>query len=77
MSKAEIASVSHYKKVEIAKYEWNGFIRAEKCKNNSNPCQKPVYLYRWILKNYTKQGDETFDSHLAAQVQLMKHINEF
>lgn len=28
-----------------------------------HPCQKPVPLYKWILKNYAKEGDKIFDSH--------------
>ena len=28
-----------------------------------HPTQKPVQLYRWLLKNYAKSGDKIFDSH--------------
>lgn len=28
-----------------------------------HPTQKPVKLYRWLLKNYAKPGDKIFDSH--------------
>lgn len=29
-------------------------------------CQKPVALYRWLLKNYAKQGDKILDTHLGS-----------
>jgi site-specific DNA-methyltransferase (adenine-specific) len=34
--------------------------------NNANrihPTQKPVALYKWLLKNYAKQGDKILDTH--------------
>lgn len=31
-----------------------------------HPTQKPVKLYDWILKNYAKEGDKIFDSHLGS-----------
>jgi len=31
------------------------------------PTQKPVQLYKWLLKNYAKPGDTIFDSHMGSQ----------
>jgi len=31
-----------------------------------HPTQKPIALYRWLLKNYTKQGNKIFGSHLGS-----------
>jgi site-specific DNA-methyltransferase (adenine-specific) len=28
-----------------------------------HPTQKPVQLYKWLLKNYAKQGDKILDTH--------------
>ena len=28
--------------------------------------QKPIKLYKWLLKNYTKQGDKILDTHLGS-----------
>ena len=28
-----------------------------------HPTQKPIALYKWLLKNYAKEGDKIFDSH--------------
>ena len=35
-------------------------------KNSKHPCQKPVELYKWILKNYAKEGDKILDTHLGS-----------
>ena len=31
--------------------------------NKIHPTQKPVDLYKWILKNYAKEGDKILDTH--------------
>ena len=31
-----------------------------------HPTQKPVQLYKWLLKNYAKQGDRILDTHLGS-----------
>lgn len=31
-----------------------------------HPTQKPVALYRWLLKNYAKAGDKILDTHLGS-----------
>lgn len=31
-----------------------------------HPTQKPVKLYQWLLKNYTKEGDRILDTHLGS-----------
>lgn len=31
-----------------------------------HPTQKPVKLYKWLLKNYTKEGDKILDTHLGS-----------
>lgn len=35
--------------------------------NKIHPTQKPVQLYKWLLRNYAKEGDKIFDSHLGSQ----------
>jgi len=35
--------------------------------NRIHPTQKPIALYKWLLKNYAKQGDKIFDSHMGSQ----------
>lgn len=34
--------------------------------NKIHPTQKPRELYRWLLKNYAKQGDKILDTHLGS-----------
>lgn len=29
-------------------------------------CQKPIQLYKWLLKNYAKEGDKILDTHLGS-----------
>lgn len=31
--------------------------------NKIHPTQKPVQLYKWLLKNYAKEGDKILDTH--------------
>ena len=31
-----------------------------------HPTQKPIALYKWILKNYAKPNDKIFDSHVGS-----------
>jgi site-specific DNA-methyltransferase (adenine-specific) len=34
--------------------------------NKIHPTQKPIKLYKWILQNYTKEGDKILDTHLGS-----------
>jgi len=36
-----------------------------------HPTQKPVALYRWLLKNYAKQGDKILDTHVGSASSLI------
>ena len=31
-----------------------------------HPTQKPIYLYKWLLTKYAKQGDKILDTHLGS-----------
>ena len=35
-------------------------------KEKFHPTQKPVALYKWLLKNYAKPGDRILDTHLGS-----------
>lgn len=59
-----------FSKIELA---WTSFkLQTElfKYRNISNdkihPTQKPVALYKWLLKNYAKEGDKILDTHLGS-----------
>ena len=45
--------------IEIAPQNDNG-------KKRVHPTQKPVALYKWLLKNYAKPGDKILDTHLGS-----------
>lgn len=55
-------------------YAWTSFNRSNKMFRYSvqneldkiHPTQKPVALYKWLLKNYAKQGDKILDTHLGS-----------
>ena len=34
--------------------------------NKIHPTQKPIDLYKWILKRYAKEGDKILDTHLGS-----------
>lgn len=34
--------------------------------NKIHPTQKPPQLYKWLIKNYAKQGDKILDTHLGS-----------
>lgn len=65
---AEMAWTSFDKVVSIFKYTWNGMIQDD-MKNKEvriHPTQKPVALYKWLLKNYAKEGDTILDTHCGS-----------
>lgn len=60
-SDCEFAWISFKKAAKIFKYS------AYLDKNGKfHPTQKPVKLYRWLLKNYAKPGDKILDTHLGS-----------
>ena len=64
----EIAICSTHNSVRFFEYTWNGMLQ-ENMKNKEkriHPTQKPVALYKWILKNYAKEGDTILDTHFGS-----------
>ncbi len=47
---------------KIFRYRQAGFMGEVKI----HPTQKPVDLYRWLLKSFAKQGDKILDTHLGS-----------
>jgi site-specific DNA-methyltransferase (adenine-specific) len=61
----ELAWCSFNTAVRKFVYRWNGMLQ-QNMKNKEeriHPTQKPIALYRWILKNYAKAGDTILDTH--------------
>lgn len=44
----------------------NGDSRARQTRMRIHPTQKPIALYKWLLKNYAKEGDKILDTHLGS-----------
>lgn len=66
MSEAEMAWTSFKKVTRIAEFMWSGVLKCEKT-TKVHPHQKPVALYKWILKKYAKEGNTILDTHLGSQ----------
>lgn len=53
-------------------YAWTSFdspakiITVSRGEERIHPTQKPIALYRWLLKNYAKAGDKILDTHLGS-----------
>jgi site-specific DNA-methyltransferase (adenine-specific) len=64
LSQCEIASLSWKKQVDYVHIEkLNGFLAPIQY---IHPCEKPIKLYEWLLKNYAKEGDKILDTHLGS-----------
>jgi site-specific DNA-methyltransferase (adenine-specific) len=71
----ELAWTSFNTSVRIFRYMWNGMMQGNtldgrimqgnKALNQQriHPTEKPVHLYKWIMKNYAKKGDVILDTH--------------
>jgi len=63
-SKCEIAYTNLKIPCNIFSYPWDGYrMGSETGKSKIHPHQKPVALYRWLLKNYAKAGQRILDTH--------------
>ena len=64
----ELAYTSFTSAVRKFTFRWNGMLQGNmKYKETRiHPHQKPVSLYKWILKNYAKKGDKIIDTHLGS-----------
>lgn len=83
-SDAEIAYCSLHDSVRMFRFMWNGMLQGksvsegtiqqgDKRKNETriHPTQKPVALYKWLLKNYAKPGDKILDTHVGSASSLI------
>ena len=61
----ELAWTSFKTAVRMFTFQWAGMLQGD-MKNKEqriHPTQKPVSLYKWLLKNYAKEGDKILDTH--------------
>lgn len=64
----ELAWTSFKTAVRKFLFRWHGLLQ-ENMKNKEiriHSCQKPVALYKWLLKNYAKPGDKILDTHAGS-----------
>lgn len=69
----EVAICSTHKSVRLFEFTWNGMLQGD-MKNKEgriHPTQKPVQLYKWLLKNYAKPGDKILDTHVGSASSLI------
>jgi len=60
------------KNLKIFKHQWCGaFKDSERGAVKIHPTQKPVALYKWLLKKYAKQGDLILDTHVGSGSSLI------
>jgi len=64
MGMCEFASVSNDGNSKIFEYP-------PQQSDRFHPTQKPVPLYRWVLKNYAKSGDLILDTHVGSASSLI------
>ena len=65
-SDGELAWTSFNKPLKSFNYGWIGFGMVNSGEKKIHPTQKPVQLYKWILKNYAQDGFKIIDTHLGS-----------
>ncbi len=79
-SMADIAYQSFYNRIDLFKYIWSGFWQEKGFEREIriHPTQKPVALYKWLLKTYAKEGDKILDTHLGSgSIAIACHYGGF
>ena len=72
-SNGELAYCSLINSIRSVSITWHGMLQ-EDMKNKEiriHPTQKPVALYKWLLKNYAKEGDKILDTHVGSASSLI------
>ena len=74
-SQCEIASYSRLQKVGMYEQRWTNFVNTKK---TTHPTEKPIELYKWILKNYAEEGFKILDTHLGSgSIAVACHYSGF
>ena len=71
-------TISETFSMAMAEYAWTNisgnakvFEYAPQAAERFHPTQKPVALYRWLLRNYAKPGDKILDTHVGSASSLI------
>jgi DNA modification methylase len=69
----ELAWTSFNSAVRIFRFRWAGMLQGnmKDKEKRIHPNQKPVALYKWMLKNYAKPGDKILDTHVGSASSLI------
>ena len=67
-SDGELAWTSFDRALKKARIPYSGFRGDE---GKIHPTQKPVKLYKWLLRNYAKKGDLILDTHVGSASSLI------
>lgn len=64
----ELAWTSHTTAVRQFTFRWAGMLQGnmKDKEDRIHPTQKPVQLYKWLLKNYAKPDMKIIDTHLGS-----------
>jgi len=66
LSEWEMAWTSFEGRARIFTFCANGGFVTKRIDTKIHPTQKPVALYKWLLKNYAKPGDKILDTHIGS-----------
>ena len=70
---AELAYCSMFNSIRIWEYTWNGMLQGD-MKNKEqriHSTQKPVQLYKWLLRNYAEPHFKILDTHVGSASSLI------
>jgi len=73
----ELAYTSFERAVRKYLYTWNGMLQGD-MKNREkriHPTQKPIQLYKWVLKNFANPGFKILDTHMGSQSSRIAAYN--
>jgi len=73
LSECDLASQTFNNKIEYFEYQWSGNVQNGSINWGNNgsdgrihPQQKPIALYKWLLKKYAKPEFKIIDTHLGS-----------
>jgi site-specific DNA-methyltransferase (adenine-specific) len=72
-SDCELAYQSYTHSTRLFRYKWQGMLQ-ENMKDKEtriHPTQKPIQLYKWLLKNYAKPEFKIIDTHLGSMSSVI------
>jgi site-specific DNA-methyltransferase (adenine-specific) len=75
--RAELAYYSGSKSVNVCEMVWNGMIQHD-MKNKEDrihPTQKPVQLYKWLLRNYAEKDFKIIDTHVGSASSIIAFLD--